>query len=129
MFRDCFLTAARRAVLASSAVLGLAACSSDVPPPNAQLGASSAAVASAERAGALQYAPVELQTAREKLGRAQAEAQGERYVDARRWAEQAQVDAELAEARAENKAAQEAVRAVQRDIDTLRSELNGRPAS
>ena len=110
------------------ALLGLAACASEAP-PNAQLGAASTAVASAERAGALERAPVELQTARDKLSRAEAAAREERYDLARRLAEQAQVDAEFADARAENLAAQEAARAVQRDIDTLRSELDRRPTS
>ncbi len=111
------------------AALALAACGNDVPPPNAQVGASSAAVASAERSGALELAPVELQLARDKLSQAQEAVRQERNEEARRLAEQAQVDAELADVRAQNVAARQAVEAVRRDIETLRNELTGRPVS
>jgi chromosome segregation ATPase len=119
----------RRAGAPAAILLGLAACSSDVPPPTAQLGASSAAVSSAERAGALEFAPVELQTAREKLARAQDALEDERNEEARRLAEQAQVDAELAETRAQGAVARQAVEALRRDLDTLRGELDSRPTS
>jgi len=97
-----------------SAALGLAACATDVPPPTAQLGASSQAVAAAERANALQYAPVELQAARDKLASADAAMRADERTRARRLAEQAQVDAELATARAQRAVSQQAAVAVQK---------------
>jgi hypothetical protein len=121
--------AGRRTAVVGLAALGLAACGSDVPPPNAQIGASAAAVSGAERSGALEYAPVELQTAREKLAKAQDALRDERNEEARRWAEQAQVDAELADVRAQGAAADRAVQAVRRDLDALRNELGSQPTS
>lgn len=97
-----------------SAALGLAACATDVAPPTAQLGASSQAVAAAERANALQYAPVELQAARDKLASADAAMRADERTRARRLAEQAQVDAELATARAQRAVSQQAAVAVQK---------------
>lgn len=97
--------------LALAAVFGLAACAG-TPAPTAQLGASSEAVMAAERAGALQYAPVELQSARDKLAAAQAAVRDEENERARRLAEQAQVEAELATVRAQAAVTQEAASAV-----------------
>ncbi|WP_274389966.1 DUF4398 domain-containing protein [Azospirillum doebereinerae] len=99
---------------ALSAALGLAACATDVPPPTAQLGASSQAVAAAERANALQYAPVELQSARDKLAAADAAMRADERTKARHLAEQAQVDAELATARSQRAVTQQAAVAVQK---------------
>ena len=101
-----------RAAAVLSASLGLAACASDVPPPTAQLGASSQAILTAERAGALQHAPVEFQSAREKLAAADAAMREDERTRARRFAEQAQVDAELATVRAQRATAQQAAGAV-----------------
>ncbi|CAO3413787.1 DUF4398 domain-containing protein [Azospirillum doebereinerae] len=99
---------------ALSAALGLAACATDVPPPTAQLGASSQAVAAAERANALQYAPVELQSARDKLAAADTAMRADERTKARHLAEQAQVDAELATARSQRAVTQQAAVAVQK---------------
>lgn len=103
-----------RAAAVLSASLGLAACASDVPPPTAQLGASTQAVLTAERAGALQYAPVELQAARDKLAAADQAMRADERTRARHLAEQAQVDAELATVRSQRAVAQQAAGAVRR---------------
>ena len=70
MTRNFATTNRWRAAAVLSAALGMAACASDVPPPTAQLGAASQAVQEAERANALQYAQVALQSARDKLAAA-----------------------------------------------------------
>lgn len=91
--------ALRRAALAIATVaaIGLAGCSSKATAPVAQLATARASITQAESAGAMQLAPVEILAARDKLGRAEAAVREERFADARRLAEQAEVDAELAE--------------------------------
>lgn len=99
--------------------LGLVACASDVPPPTAQLGAASQAILNAERAGAPQFAPGELQMARNKLAAADDAMRRDDRTEARRLAEQAQMDADLAAVHAQNAAAQQAAAAVRRDQQAL----------
>ncbi|HEY0832402.1 MAG TPA: DUF4398 domain-containing protein [Azospirillum sp.] len=99
--------------------LGLVACASDVPPPTAQLGAASQAILNAERAGAPQFAPGELQMARNKLAAADDAMRRDDRTEARRLAEQAQMDADLAAVHAQNAAAQQAAAAVRRDQQVL----------
>ena len=84
----------------------LAACSS-VPAPVAEMSAAQTAVTSAEQADAAQHAPSDLDRARDKLIRAQAAMQEEDNTEARRLAEEALVDARLAEAKARAQTAQE----------------------
>ncbi|MBB3267493.1 hypothetical protein FHW79_005152 [Azospirillum sp. OGB3] len=101
-----------RAAVILSASLGLAACAGSVPPPTAQLGASAQAIQQAERAGALEHAPAEFQSAREKLAAADAAMREDERTEARRLAEQAQADAELATVRSQRATAQQAASAV-----------------
>ena len=65
------------------------------------------------------YAPVDVRLAREKLNRAQAAYDGGNYDRARRLAEEALVDAQLAEARAENESATAEARALESDVEVL----------
>jgi Domain of unknown function (DUF4398) len=83
----------------------LAACNS-VPAPVGEMSAAQTAVTAAEEAEAAQYAPADLDRARGKLIRAQAAMQEEDNQEARRLAEQALVDARLAEAKARAETAQ-----------------------
>lgn len=101
-----------KAAVILSASLGLAACAGSVPPPTAQLGASAQAIQQAERAGALEHAPAEFQSAREKLAAADAAMREDERTEARRLAEQAQADAELATVRSQRATAQQAASAV-----------------
>lgn len=111
MKRTSMRTLGWRAAAVLSASIGLAACA-DVPPPTAQLGASSQAIQTAEQAGALRHAPAEFQTAREKLAAADAAMRKDERTRARRLAEEAQVDAQLAAARSRSAQAQQAAGAV-----------------
>jgi hypothetical protein len=110
------------AVLASAA--GLAACAS-VPPPRAQL-ASARAMVSQAQALAEREAPVELNIAQAKLARAEQAMQRNDYVNARIYAEQAEVDAKYAWTLAENARTQRAAAEVGKSIDALRHELQRR---
>jgi len=106
---------------AGLAVLG--GCAGNIPPPNAQMAVAGSAVSKAENAGAVQYAPVELNSAREKLNRAQKAFDEEEYARARRFSEEAEVDANLAFAKARSANAQEAVAELQKTIRTLQEEM------
>lgn len=82
-------------------LLTLTACMTAPLPPDQELQAAALAITSAEQARVADYASPELGQAREKLAAANAAAQQEKMVDAKRLAEQSRVDAELAMARAE----------------------------
>ncbi|HUQ73115.1 MAG TPA: DUF4398 domain-containing protein [Burkholderiales bacterium] len=84
----------------------LAGCAT-VSPPGAELAAARTAVIQAEPA-ARRYAPDELRLAQEKLARAEQAMAREQWGEARRFAEQAEVDARLAFAIAENERARSA---------------------
>ncbi|MGQ9364712.1 DUF4398 domain-containing protein [Azospirillum sp. ST 5-10] len=116
----CRILGGGRATLAATLLsLGLAACAGGPPPPTAEMGAAEQAIDTAERAGALEHAPVELQSARDKLAAADAAMRDDERGEARRLAEQARADAELAAVRAEQAAAREAAVAVSRDTGVL----------
>lgn len=65
-----------------------------------------------------------MQTAREKLDRAKLAMSKEDYDTARNLAEEAQVDAQLAEAKARSGKARKAADELQEGIRVLREELN-----
>ncbi|WP_158045197.1 DUF4398 domain-containing protein [Skermanella pratensis] len=118
-----------RLCLVAGAALALAACANNIPAPTEQVTLSDNIIRNAETAGAVEYSPVELNMAREKLEAARRQMQDENNAEARRLAEQAEVDARLAELRSRTQTTKEAVAAVQASIDTLRRELNARPTS
>lgn len=99
----------------------LAACAT-TPPPTEQLAAARAMVSQAQPAAGRE-APLELQTAQAKLGRAEDAMQRGDYEIARRNAEQAEVDARVAWTAAESARAQRAAGEVERGIQALREEL------
>lgn len=88
-------------ILAAAGLLTLTACATEPLPPDKELQAAALAITSAEQARVADYASPELGEAREKLAAANAAAQQKNMVDAKRLAEQSQVDAELATAKAE----------------------------
>lgn len=97
---------------------GLAACAS-VPPPKAEVGKADLALRKAEQADAAHFAPLEMRTARTKLESARAAMREEENLEARRLAEQAKVDALLAEATAQAAQRQEATDTIRADIEAL----------
>jgi hypothetical protein len=117
-----------RGLFLITAALALAACANEAP-PTAQVTLADSTIRDAETAGAVQYSPVELNSAREKLEAARRNMQDDNNEQARRLAEEAEADARLAELRARTKTTRDAVAAIQSSIDTLRSELNTRPTS
>lgn len=111
----------RFGVICVFAWLGTSACSSTNPPTGA-VSQAELAVRQAGQSKASQYAPTELSNARDKLDRAKRAMDAERYVEARRLAEQALADAQLAEARAEAEQQRRAASEMRRSIETLREE-------
>lgn len=99
-------------------------CSSLKTPATADVAVSKAAVDNASGAGGMEYAPVEMTSAREKLQRANKAMADKDYKLARDLAAQAQVDAKLAQGKADSSKAQMAADALQDDIRVLRDELD-----
>jgi membrane-bound lytic murein transglycosylase len=97
------------AALASATML--AACAGE--PPTSEIGHARSAIGRAEADGAAQLAPAPLQTAHDKLGRAQVAVQSGDYTQARRMAEQADVDAEYADASSRAQRAEKTARELQ----------------
>ncbi len=115
---DCSTT---RFLLVLLLTAGLGACAS-VPPPESQMGKADLALRSAEQADAAHYAPLEMRVARTKLEQARAEMREDHNLEARRLAEQAKLDALLAEATAQTAQRQEAADTIRADIEALRAE-------
>jgi len=107
----------------AAAVMAMAGCAS-VPAPTEQLAVSKDAVANAVGAGGPEFAPAEMRTAQEKLDSANKAMAAKDYERARWLAEQAQVDAQVAVAKARSAKAQKAAYALQEDSRVLREELN-----
>ncbi len=101
----------------------LAACAS-TPAPTEQVAVSKAAVADAASAGGTASAPVEMLSAREKLAGADAAMATKDYDRARTLAKEAEVDAQLAEAKAHSSKAQKAADEVREGSRVLREEIN-----
>lgn len=112
------------AAVAAVVVAGLTACAS-TSPPREELAAADLAVRDADEAEAGTHAPAPLRRARDKLEEARAAMQTEDYVRARRLAEQALVDAQLAQAQARSAIAQNQVSEMRESIDDLRREAMG----
>lgn len=100
----------------------VAGCSS-TPVPKAEVAGARAALMSANNQGATPYAPVEMDRAREKLRRAESAIAQEDYHEAKRLAEEAQADAELALAITGKEEAQQAVREMEISIEVLREQI------
>ncbi len=101
--------------------IGLAACVS-TPIPNEKIAVAKESVQRAEQSGAPELAPVEMAAARDKLARAEKAAADREAVPANQLAEQANVDARLAEATAQQQRARKAAMEFDASMQALRSE-------
>lgn len=115
-------------VALGASVLALSACASS-PVPYEKIAVAKASVQRAEQNGAPEYAPVELSTARDKLNRAEQAAAHHDAMPASDLAEQADIDAQLAEATAAEKRAQKAATESQANLQALRQEAVRQPGS
>lgn len=110
-----------------AAAMVMSACASAPLLPTDALQAAEIAITSADADKAAEFSPVELQAARQRLALARArlarDPDDEDALIARRLAVEAQSDAELASARARQARAEAVNAELQRNIDTLREEL------
>jgi len=111
----------RGAITCAAITLGLAACAS-TPIPNEKIAVAKASVQRAEQSGAPEFAPVEMAAARDKLGRAEKAAADRDAEPATQLAEQANVDARLAEATAQQQRSHKAAMEFDASMQALRSE-------
>lgn len=108
-------------LLIVSGIVALAACTSPMPARLA-ISAADEAVNRAINADAAEHAPLALHLARDKLDRAKSSFTEDNYDIARRLAEEAQVDARLAESTALSERTQSQVEEVQKAIGELQRE-------
>jgi Domain of unknown function (DUF4398) len=94
------------------------------PVPDETIAVAKAAVERAEQSGAPQAAPVELASARDKLARAQKANADHHAKPAIALADQATVDAQVAEAMAQKERAAKAAAEFDASMSTLRQESN-----
>ena len=94
-----------------------------VTPPVGTLSQAELAVQQADKSTASSFAPLELQIARDQLTEAKQAMAAEEYEAARRFADQALVNAQLAEAKAGAGKARSAAEELRKSIQTLRGEL------
>ena len=110
--------------IAIGIALSLAACAG-TPAPEAEMARADLAVNQAEDAAAATHAPGPYALAQDKLERAhEAVADGDN-LEARRLAEQAAVDAELAEAQARSAVARQNAQELRANIETFREDVGG----
>nr|WP_315469694.1 DUF4398 domain-containing protein [uncultured Undibacterium sp.] len=105
-------------------LITIVGCSSMKTPATADVAVSKAAVDNAVGAGGAEFAPVEMSAAREKMRLANAAMAAKDYPLAIELANQAQVDAKLAQSKANSAKAQVAADALQEDIRIMREEFN-----
>jgi hypothetical protein len=111
----------RVAITCAAMTLGLAACAS-TPIPNEKIAVAKASVQRAEQSGAPEFAPVEMAAARDKLARAEKAAADHDAQPATQLAEQANIDARLAEATAQQQRSHKAAMEFDASMQALRSE-------
>jgi hypothetical protein len=107
----------------------LSSCAGKPPAATvSQVSQAELAVQQASKSKAPDYASLELYTAREQLAGAQEALQKKEYTQARRWAERALVNAQLAETKAESEQTRRAAAELRQSIEALRHEAE-KPAS
>jgi hypothetical protein len=109
------------AAVGLAAIVGLAACASG-DKPEREIGAAQVAISQAESANASLFAPAELHQARQKLEQAQHAVRDDEYERAKQLADEATVDAQLAQAKAQDDASKQSLEEMQRNIEAIRSQ-------
>lgn len=113
-------TFTRSALVCAALTLGVSALAA--PPANEKIAVAKAAVQRAEQSGAPEFAPVEMAAAREKLARAEKAANDRELKPANMLAEQADIDAQLAEATAQQQRSHKAAVEFDASLQALRGE-------
>lgn len=115
------LTLIKGIAAGAAIVAALAACASN-PLADEKIAVAKASVQRAEGSGAPELAPVELAAARDKLARAEQANAARNLLPATQLAEQANVDAELAEATSQQQRSHKAAMEFDTSMETLRQE-------
>ncbi len=102
----------------------LAGCATRTPVPEKQYTLATQSIVQAERSGAVEFAPLELKSARDKLSLAKLAMDREENLKARRFADEAMVDANLAEAKARSAKSQKVVDELKASTRILQEELD-----
>lgn len=105
------------------ALFALSACASTPEQPVADLARAEAAIEQAEQAGALEYAPIELEAARDKLAAARTAVTEDETLAAQQYAEEAALAADVASAKVRTGKAEAAVKELQDSVAALREEI------
>lgn len=116
------ISAPKTVAVAAVACLA-AACGSTAERPAEDLARAEAGIRQAEQGGADRYGAMELQSARDKLERANAAVEDEDMAMAERLAEEAALDADLAAAKTRTRKAEVSVKQVEDSIAMLREEI------
>jgi hypothetical protein len=103
------------------ALVTAAGCAT-TPVPNEKIAVAKASLQHAEQSGAPELAPVEMSEARDKLARAEKAAADRDALPATQLAEQANLDAQLAEATAQQKKSRKAATEFDASMQALRQE-------
>ena len=115
------LTNIKCAILCAAIVLTAAGCVT-TPIPNEKIAVAKSSVERAEQAGAPELAPVEMAAARDKLARAEKAAADRDALPATQLADQANADAQLAEATAQEHRSHKAAMELDASLQALRQE-------
>jgi hypothetical protein len=115
------LSVSKNAAALIAVTLGLSACASN-PAADEKIALAKASVQRAEQAGAPQAAPVELAAARDKLARAEKANADHNMKPATELAERANIDAQVAEASAQQQSAHKAAVEFDASLQALRQE-------
>ena len=110
-------------VILGSLVLIIATSCATTKPPTDELARTQAAINQAEQVGARDYAPLEIREAKKKLEQARELMDRKEFERAARLADQAEVDAELAEVKTLSGKAQKAVNELRESIKALKQEI------
>lgn len=105
-------------------IVAVAGCAGKAPAPDKEITLATQSIAQAESSGAVEFAPVEMKSARDKLSQAKLAMDKEENLKARRLADEAMVDANLAEAKARSAKSQKVVAELKESIRILREEMN-----
>lgn len=104
-------------------LLFVASSCASTKPPTDKLTRTQVAINQAEQVGARDYAPLEIREAKKKLEKAQELIEQKKYEQAARLSDEAEVDAQLAEAKTVSGKAQKAVRELRESIKALKQEI------
>ena len=100
----------------------MAGCASKVAPVE-NITSAEMAIMVAQESNASVYAPLELKVATDKLKQAKAAIEREEFDKAQRFADEAMLDAQLAEAKSRSEKAQKTAQEMRDNIETLRHEI------